>query len=392
VPPVLGGPPRIALLVLLVTAALVGTTGAAARSDALATLHISPSGSDSAGCTAARPCESFARAYRVAKPGQIVVVAGGEYDGQQEIPVDGSKRSAADVIFRPAPGAKVVVESLDVYGHHSEVRGIRVERDLYVKCDATDFTFRGGQMGVFFIRSGHQIRLIGTEIGPWIADSDSDIGTAEECREANSNILLDRVYFHDHISTNPPNGAHKQCLAVTAIDGLTIRNSRFHRCEDFGILFKRYGPVAELKNITLENNFFGDPHPDGTSAIQFSSPGGGSYTNVLIRNNSFGATLTMKPDIRYVNTQVIGNAGTKFGGPCGNVQTAFNVWADGACRGDLRASPGFRDPDKGDFRLKPGAAAINRGHPKSFPARDIDGQKRPRGGRADAGADEFVRN
>jgi hypothetical protein len=34
--------------------------------------------------------------------------------------------------------------------------------------------------------------------------------------------------------------------------------------------------------------------------------------------------------------------------------------------------------------------AINRGNPKSYPQRDIDGQRRPIGKRPDAGADESL--
>ena len=47
---------------------------------------------------------------------------------------------------------------------------------------------------------------------------------------------------------------------------------------------------------------------------------------------------------------------------------------------------GFRDPASADVRLRPGAAAIDHGDPKSFPATDVDGHRRPRGRAPDAGA------
>jgi hypothetical protein len=249
-------------------------------------------------------------------------------------------------------------------------------------------TLRGSRAGILFIRSATNIRILGSEFGPW-ENSVSQIGTGNNCDEVPRNIVLQRVYMHDFRS-NPFNSVHEECLMVTGVQGLVIRESRFHRCEDFNILFKRFGTNVELRDITLENNWFDVPFPDGTSAIQFSSPGGGTYTNVLIRNNSFAGKLTIKPDNTYRNFRVIANVGTSYGGPCGRgVTTGFNVWARGACRGDRSARPGYRDQAEFDFHLAPGSAAIGFGHPTSFPARDIDGHKRPQGGRADAGADEM---
>jgi hypothetical protein len=53
------------------------------------------------------------------------------------------------------------------------------------------------------------------------------------------------------------------------------------------------------------------------------------------------------------------------------------------------APNGFRDPDRHDFHLAAGAAAIDHGDPASYPKRDIQRQRRPHGRRPDAGADEY---
>jgi hypothetical protein len=367
----------------------VGSAPAAPTAASLPPLLISPSGSDGNRCTRSAPCESFARAYRVAKPGQVVLVAAGRYDGQQEIEKDSTKTSPRDVLFRPVKGARVVVEALDVYGSHVELRGLRIERDFYVKCGADDVTLRGSKAKLFFIRSATNIRLLGTEFGP--SDTISQIGHTEECPRAPRGIVLDRVYMHDF--TNPNPDKHMECLTVQAASDFAIRRSRFHHCEDFDILFKHRSPVLETTNTTIENTWFDQPWPDGTSAIQFSEPdSGGTFRNVLIRNNSFAGNLTLKPEISYPNLAVIANAGSKYGGPCDKGIASYNVWRTGGCGGtDRRADPKFVNERGFDFHLAPGSPAINRGHPKSFPRIDIDGQRRPAGGRSDAGADEFRR-
>jgi Right handed beta helix region len=379
---------RAALPLLVWLAVLAGTAGAA---PAPAPLHLAPGGSDSGRCARSAPCKTFARAYEVARPGQHVLVAAGSYPGQQEIEKEAGKTSTRDVVFRPAPGAagKVLLESLDVYGAHVEFRGLRIERDFYLKCGADDVTFRSSKASDFYIRSANNIRLIGSEFGP--SDSSSQMGHTEDCQRAPKNILMDRVYMHDFTHDDPD--VHMECMTVSAADNLVIRRSRFFHCEDFGILFKHRAPVLTTTNTLIENNWFDMPWPDGSSAIQFSLPaGGGTFVNLVIRNNSFVGKLTMKPQARYPNLRIVGNAGHRYGGMCGNGVASHNVWRDGACRGtDLQADPKFRDVSRFDLHLAAGSPAINRGHPSNFPRVDIDGQRRPSGRRADAGADEFRR-
>ena len=226
---------RSLLLALGLALLAVASASAGPRAAALPQLLISPSGSDSNRCTRSAPCESFARAYRVARPGQVVLVAAGRYDGQQEIEKDASKTSARDFLFRPVKGARPVVESLDVYGSHVELRGLRIERDFYVKCGADDVTLRSSKAQLFFIRSATNIRILGTEFGP--SDTISQIGHTAECQRAPRGIVMDRVYMHDF--TNPDPGKHMECLTVQAASDFLILRSRFHHCEDFDITWLR---------------------------------------------------------------------------------------------------------------------------------------------------------
>jgi len=361
-------------------------------------LYISPTGSDAAPCTRQEPCATFARAYLVARPGQVVELADGTYNGIQEIPFDAKKTSASDVVFRPAAGATArLANGIDVYGRHVTLQGLTIDTVLYVKCGAEDVTLRGSKAAAFFIRPARGVSLINDEFGP-VVNVSSTIGPSQDCPQPPSEVLLDHVYMHD-VYTVPHNSQHIECLMVNLVDGLTIRNSRFQRCEDYDILFKRDFGDINISNVALENNWFDVPYPDGWTAVAFSDPANASYTNVLIRGNSFNAGLLPVggPGVVVSRFRIIGNVGTSIsvvGDPCHypGLTRAYNVWADSRrCNStEKRAPTGFVNAKGFDLHLARGAAAINRGDPKSYPLRDIDGQRRPIGKRPDAGADESV--
>jgi hypothetical protein len=353
-------------------------------------LYLSPRGSDSWRCTYRAPCRTVERAYRRARPGQTVVMRAGSYPDRSFIPyVRGRVRPA--VLFRPAPRARVVLQELRVYGRHVRFVRVRIKEDLYVDCPARNVTLARAKAGLFFVSGGRGVRILDTVFGPWENGISIVAGGCGDVPPGN--ILLDRVFMHDYRS-NPPGTKHEECLMVTSVDGLVIRRSRFLRCENFDILFKHYPSDKRIWNVTLENNWFAHPYPDGSYAVSFSAPReGGVYRNLRIRYNSFTGTLLTKGErygVRYVNARVIGNVGTRYG-PCeAGMVEAYNIWAMSppCSRTDRRARPGFVSPTRFNLHLARGSVAIGRGHPRYFPRIDIDGQRRPRGRRPDAGADE----
>jgi hypothetical protein len=75
-------------------------------------------------------------------------------------------------------------------------------------------------------------------------------------------------------------------------------------------------------------------------------------------------------------------------GPVAPLVYRYNVLDGGTCNPTDRNAPsGFVDA-RSNLHLRRSAAAINRGDPKSYPKRDIEGQRRPKGRVPDAGADE----
>jgi hypothetical protein len=372
---------------VVVLAAALSRAGAAAP--LRAPLYLSPSGSDAGRCTRTAPCRTFARAFALAAAGQRVLVGPGRFAGQQEIRP--SSRARPAVVFEPVRAGTVSIESLDVYGAHVDLRGLRIERDFYVKCGAHDVILRRSSAAFLFIRTATRISVVDSSFGP-SENVSSVIGPGNDCAGPPHQVLLDRVTMHDYRSS-PFNSVHMECLSVDGVQGLTIRNSRFRRCEDFDILIK---PDLDTSRLTLENNWFDMPSPDGYYAVRFSNPESGvRFTDVLVRNNSFGGPLNFEPPgpaLAYDDVDVIANLGGRS--PCvDDIRWAHNVWSAGDRCGpaDRVAAAGFRDAKQFDLHLVPGSAAVDAGDPTSFPARDIDGERRPQGKAPDAGADELRR-
>jgi hypothetical protein len=311
-----------------------------------------------------------------------VLVAAGTY-ADQTITPDRAKTSSVDVVFRPVAGARVDVggSGLTVFGSHIEFRDLRTSGGWYAKPGADDLTFRRIRSKDFFISSGSNIRVLGGSVGPGV-DYHPIIGADDAVPPRN--ILIDGVRFHDW--TRSSDSVHIECLQIAAGDGVTVQRSRFENCDVMNVHVTHWGETPLTRNVTLENNFFGEAG-GGYYAIQANA-----FENLLIRNNSL-----LQPIVIFTeqgpgtNVRVVGNVGPMQQSGCENrVVYRHNVWTNARCDPtDRRAPSGFRDPAGLDLRLKLGSAAIDRGDPTSYPAADIDGERRPKGRAPDAGADEL---
>ncbi len=373
--------------------------------EAAAALRLSPSGSDSNSCSAAKPCKTLNRAYKLATPGQTVELAAGTYADTTLSP-DSAKTSANDVIFRPVAGATVSFSAqLHISAQHLEMRGMRFSSKLWIEASAADVTLRNNTLKNFDLyssgtQSSHDISFIGGSIGPSANENSRIASNGTSTSASPKSILIEGVEFHD-FTVSPGSDAHVECLQVWAVDGLTIRNSKFRNCEVFDIFLQKLpgGTAATPSNILIENNFF-DCCRSGYYSIRLGDHAGTSWKNVTIRNNSLNKEINPDPSVPYSNVKIVGNVGpaVKFwsGGtgavqakPAG-VEVDYNVWYAGSKVGshDKVAASGFRNAAAFDFHLAAGAAAIDAGSPTGSPAKDIDGDARPAGKAPDAGADE----
>ena len=221
--------------------------------------YVATTGSDTNACTKAAPCKSFDRAYRVALPGQVIEVAGGRYPAQT-LSVDPVKTSTLDVIFRPAPGAAVVVSgALAVYGKHVEFADMKLAGGWSAKSSSVDLTFRNVSTPNFSIQSARWVNILGGEVGPWTANSEADPKIAKSSASnptVPGQITIDGVRFHDIVR---PAGSsyHIECLQIGAAAGLTIRNSTFDNCSTHAIYISSWGSGYQLSNISIQGNTFG---------------------------------------------------------------------------------------------------------------------------------------
>jgi hypothetical protein len=374
-----------------------------------ASRFVSPTGSDTATCGAKDPCRSFNRAYRVAQPGQVVEVAGGQYPTQR-IEYDSSKTSADDVYFRPAAGAAVdVAGDIDVEGSHVTFMAMQADDTDIVydgPADVSDVTFWGMDGRNFTIDSGIQVSVIGGDYGPASSCGGAYGGGNNGIRMNRpgvmpSDILIWGVDIHD-IQSYDLEECHIECLIVGAGQDITVRASRFWNCSIFDIFLQPFN--GSISDVTLENNWFAAPtDPNGKvnsgRAVEFS--GGGPWQDLLIRHNSVNTAINLNdgaPNPQYVNARVIGNIAERATPPCyASVTYRDNVWFgdSGTCDPSDRSlgagkPPFVRASDHADldYHLTGGVAVDLVAPSVSDLAEDIDGEPRPDGAALDAGSDE----
>jgi len=348
-------------------------------------LFVAPQGNDETTCSRKAPCASLARAYALAKSGDIVSIGGGRY-GPQSIPAIPIKSLRANVVFRPATAKRVVIDgSIQVFGDHVTFENLWMS-GFAAQDGSSNITFLRIKARTFYIGGASNIRIIRGNIGPLQNGSPRILPNGSETP---TRILIDGVAFHDITQTD--GHTHVECLLVTSVDGLVIRNSKFWNCEFQSVLIKHYAPGGAIPptNILIENNWFGATTRTGFYSLAFGAAEGEGFRNVTVRYNSLLQDISIAGAV-FSNFSVVGNLGPMQPWNCTpGVVFDHNVWSAARCSPtDRRGSPAFLDARHLNLRIARRSAAVNAGTLKNFPKTDIFGNKRPLGGRPDAGAVE----
>jgi acid phosphatase len=375
-----------------------------------------------------RACESLQAAANAAAAGDLILVKVDTYRGQlltgsKRLTIQGSRPgrpsfgqlivSASNVTFRhlliqnrdyPAQsvcsyfdytlftcGAKqiyddVIVDALKKGSGDPNRRG-----GIQVESGSTDLVFKNGE-----IRS--------------VSDQKAFQGGADR-------MLIDNNYWHD-IRLTPAGeaaGVHNECAYVTGGNGQTWRRNRFIQCPVMAMFFANYLGGPPFTGVTVENNVFthalnseGSWHDGASFVIPNGAGGQNQVSNWVVRYNTFevspdfGSTPGRSDDngsaLFYGNLGADGACGApewtyryNVGTTCGG-QGEVSVPRATNSRSNPNQAPFYVDAPGGDFRLKPNAAALNRGQPEAHPPTDEAGTRRPIGSAADAGAYERVVN
>ena len=363
---------------------------ASAHSAVAPRLAVSPKGSDTGDCTTARPCKTLARAFAVARPGDVVAVAGGEYPGER---ITGSR--GGTVTFEAAPKAKVlltgrlelasvsdvVVRGLEV--SHAVLqagvvvgpcsRNVKVE-DVTAKAFAIfegseAVTIKGGSYGGYNIPSFEEDSAIGVT-GPASCN-----GSSPPAR----NIVLDGVHMHDSYwpvhSREDFGTSHPDCFQIIGnVDGLTIRNSLFERCGDSFI--GAFPDQGDFTNVVIEHNTFRQLGGFTYFGMQISGQGHPyRCSNVAIRGNYYWpdnpTSLSPNSGIRLAcpNSTITGNIFQQAPGKdfCdaqlrGEIPVSYtdNVFVSGSACGSAARIPWGYAVDGSRLTIDPARAVVIR--------------------------------
>jgi len=395
------------LLVALATFALILSGDIAPPSGASTTrsIYVSLSGDDGNPGTAVLPVSSFNPAYRLAKPGETVIVSDGRYPYQQ-LQDDPSKRTTKDVTFRPAQGATVSIDSIDFGQDQTGIRGAKHVTIAnmsvgYLRSwsSAEDLTWRNITGKHFDVIGTKDVTIHGGTFGPCTVPQDDPICVPRIAGAAG--VVMEGTTIRGMVSTD---------LAKYHVDGLFLMGSKDVQIRDTKFIgnmvthIRIQNIAANAWNnadITIQNSWFDAPlDRDGVKTRADAIDVDNAVPNLLIQNNSFSelAGPFFFSDNSGTNTRVIGNLYRNFGCSPGvtyryNLIIPFSAQTGTSpCGTTDRVVSTFRYADlRGfDYHLLQGSAALRVVRAGNCAAFDIDGQKRFPGRKCDAGADQRI--
>jgi parallel beta-helix repeat protein len=345
---------------------------AALRASTGATRYVAPSGDDTGPGTSERPWATLQRALDALQPGERALVAGGTYTADLVARRGGTRE--APITLAARPGERVVLRPAATEGDTYPVRFS--DGAAYIRF-GEGFTIEGASgissTNVYFEGDAHDIELVGNEI-----HASQDQGVFSERTTANLHILANRV--HDNGRGHVAGQHQSHGLYIEGRDHLIANNLIQDHPEGFGIQLYPSNHGTMVVNNTIVAS--------GHSGIVIGGSDG--VSDIIVRNNivagneKYGVEMDSScPQSTIVEGNVIrGNGDGAVDDDCDAVSTG---------KGNIEADPSFLAPTVGDYRLRPGSPAIDRGIPAYTPRRDLAGRRRGTGNGYDIGAYEAGR-
>jgi hypothetical protein len=332
------------------------------------TLYVAPGGSDKLDCTSASaPCASLGGAYRKAAPGDVVLIAAGEYPAQTiGGPDAGEPRHVAgrhgQIAFLPAPGAAVrFTGRIEVFGSHVALAHMTVQ-DVIVgnydqtagRINPTDVTLAHLRGRNFQIDSATDVTVKGGSWGPASACGGPYGGTNNSIRDITgvvpTHIVIDAVEIHDVQSYDLTN-CHIEGLAIFAGRDVSVTHSRFYGNSVYDVFVQaNSGPISGLRFV---GNWMA--MPVGTDGVENGTVIGFSSisSDVLVKNNRFNYILSLDDDgvnPLFKHFELTGNVGVLPYAGCTlrGIVWRGNLWRNGACSRSDVSLHGKRLPYRDD--------------------------------------------
>jgi len=357
-------------------------------------------------------CRTMQNAYAAAAAGDTVNIVDGTY-GSQTLHA-GTKR----ILFRAAGPGRPSFGQIVSAAANITVRGILIEDRANVNGPCSDpdnavlypcgrnQTFdnvivdglnEGDDHGIRGVGAGFRLR---NSVVRNIRDQKGfEAGADDMVIEHNTWIRI----------TVTESSVHNECMYVNGGNRSVYRGNLFIGCPTMALFFTNWNGGPAYRDVLIENNVFGHTlddsgrwHPSCALLIGWGYNDQNSVHGWVVRYNTFETNpCTQSTPVRTDTGagQWYGNLGgidcapewvyrRNVGDTCGGV-AEIRVSKAVNDRSSPNAAPFYVNAPAGDFRLRRGAIAINKGDPKAFPRRDAAKRPRPNGRAPDAGAYEF---
>ena len=359
----------------------------------------------------ARACRSLQAAYIAARPGDTINITDGTYGSQ------GLAAGSKKLLFRASGPGRPSFGQIISAASNIVVRGILIQdRDNFngpcgdpdnavlYPCGANQ-TFENVIVDGLNAGDDHGIRGVGD--GFVLRSSVvRNIRDQKGFESGADDMVIEYNLWHRISVTN--SSVHNECMYVNGGNRSVYRGNRFIGCPTMALFFTNWNGGPAYDDVLIENNVFGHTLDDNgswhpscallvgwgfndqntvkgwivryntfeTSPCTTSTPAGGDTASGRWYGNLGGIDCAPEWVYRY-------NVGETCGGT-GEVKVANAVNS----RSNPNIAPFYLDAPRGNFRLRAGAAPINRGDRTLFPRRDADRRLRPAKGAPDAGAYE----